>query len=100
MLPLAVIYFGTTGAFSAPPLEALLRAGYDVRAAVLAALNPVQPIRRVPVTKTPTRGRALPLLATHSDQNIVALAAERDIPAWEVGDLRADETRETLADYA
>jgi methionyl-tRNA formyltransferase len=97
---IAVIYFGTTGAFSAPPLEALLRGGYDVRAVVLAALDRVQPIRRIPVTKAPTRGRALPLLATHGDQNIVALAAERNVPMWEVGDLRASATRETLAGYA
>jgi methionyl-tRNA formyltransferase len=97
---IAVIYFGTTGAFSAPPLEALMRAGYAVRAVVLAALDHVQPIRRVPVTKAPTRSRALPLLATHGDQNIVALASERAVPVWEVGDLRASATRQTLADYA
>jgi methionyl-tRNA formyltransferase len=96
----SVIFFGTTGAFSAPPLEALLRAGYDVRAVVLAALDRVQPIRRISVTKTPMRARVLPLLATHSDQNIVSLATERDIPVWEVGDLRADETREILAGNA
>ncbi len=97
---ISVIYFGTTGAFSAPPLEALLRAGYDVRAVVLAALDRAQPIRRVPVTKATPRGRSLPLLATLGDQNIVALATERKIPVWEVGDLRASATRETLAGYA
>jgi len=97
---IAVIYFGTTGAFSAPPLAALLHAGYDVRAVVLAALDRVQTIRLVPVTKAPTRGRALPVLATHGDQNIVALATERDIPVWEVGDLRKSAARETLAQYA
>ena len=100
MATISVIYFGTTGAFSAPPLEALLRAGYDVRAVVIAALDRAQPIRRVPVTKAPTRGRALPLLAAQGDQNIVSLAAERKIPVWEVGDLRASATRETLAGYA
>jgi methionyl-tRNA formyltransferase len=100
MPPISVIFFGTTGAFSAPPLTALLRAGYDVRAVILSALDQAQPIRRVPVAKATTRGRALPLLATHGDQNIVALATERDIPVWEVGDLRATETHETLAGYA
>ncbi len=95
-----IIFFGTTGAFSAPSLAALLRAGYDVRAVVLAALDRAQPIRRVPVTKATSRGRSLPLLATLGDQNIVALATERDIPVWEVGDLRASKTRETLAGYA
>jgi methionyl-tRNA formyltransferase len=96
----SVIYFGTTGAFSAPPLSALLRAEHDVRAVVLSALDPVQPIRHIPVTKAPARGRSLPLLASHGNQNVVALAAEREIPVWEVGDLRASETRETLAGYA
>jgi methionyl-tRNA formyltransferase len=95
----SVIFFGTTGAFSAPPLRTLLRADYNVRAVVLAALDRAQPIRRVPVTKAAARGRALPLLATHGDQHIVAIATERDIPVWEVGDLRARETRETLAGY-
>ena len=95
-----IIFFGTTGAFSAPSLAALLRAGYDVRAVVLAALDYAQPIRRVPVTKATSRGRSLPLLATDGDQNIVALATERDIPVWEVGDLRASKTHETLAGYA
>jgi methionyl-tRNA formyltransferase len=95
-----VIYFGTTGAFSAPPLIALLRAGYDVRAVVLAALDRAAPIRRVPVAKAHIRGRSLPLLAAHNNQNIVAQAVECDIPVWEVGNPRATETRETLAGYA
>ena len=100
MPPTSVIFFGTTGAFSAPPLEALLRAEYDVRAVVLAALDRTQPIRRVPAPKATPHGRALPLLATHGDQNIVALAGERELPVWEVGDLRASETLQTLAGYA
>jgi methionyl-tRNA formyltransferase len=99
MNTVSVIYFGTTGAFSAPPLAALLRAGYDVRAVVLAALDRTQPIRRIPTPKAQTRGRALPLLASQGDQNIVALATEREIPVWEVGDLRASETRKTLAGF-
>ena len=100
MPPTSVIFFGTTGAFSAPPLEALLRAGYNVRAVVLAALDRTAPIRRVPGAKATTRGRPLPLLATLGDQNIVAIAMEQNIPVWEVGDLRAAETLETLAGYA
>jgi methionyl-tRNA formyltransferase len=96
----SVIYFGTSGAFSAPPLVALLRAGYDVRAVVLAALDSTQPIHRIPVTSAATRGRALPLLVTHGAQNIVTLAGEHEIPVWEAGDLRAGETLETLAGYA
>jgi methionyl-tRNA formyltransferase len=100
MPPTSVIYFGTTGAFSTPPFMSLLRAGYDVRAVVLAALNRAQSIRRIPVTPVAPRGRALPLLATRGEQNIVALATEHGIPVWEVGDLRASETRETLSGYA
>jgi methionyl-tRNA formyltransferase len=78
----------------------LLRAGYDVRAVILAALDHAQPMRRVPVTKATPRGRSLPLLAMHGDQNIVTLASKRDIPVWEVGDLRATKIPETLAGYA
>ena len=94
-----VIFFGTTGVFSAPPLAALLGAGYEVRAVVLAALDHAQPIRRVPVTKATARGRSLPLLTSRQDQNIVAIATEREIPVWEVGDLQANATREALAAY-
>jgi hypothetical protein len=88
MVPIAVIYFGTTGTFSAPPLAALLHAGYDVRAVVLAALDRTQLIRRIPIMKATARGRALPLLATHNDQNIVALATSAMEIAGEVGDQR------------
>jgi methionyl-tRNA formyltransferase len=95
----SVVFFGTTGSFSAPPLVALLRAGYDVRAVVLSALDHAQPMRRVPVAKTATWGRALPLLSSPQDRNIVALATERDIPVWEAGDLQATKTLETLAGY-
>jgi methionyl-tRNA formyltransferase len=98
--PTSVIYLGTTGAFSAPPLLALLRAGYDVRAVVLSALDGAQPVRRVPVTKATGRGRSLPLLTSRHNQNIVSIATERDIPIWEVGDPHARATRETLAGYA
>jgi methionyl-tRNA formyltransferase len=96
----SLLYFGTTSAFSSPPLMALLRAEYEVRAVVLAALDRAAPIRRIPVAKATPRGRSLPLLATHSDQNIVAIATEREIPMWEAGDLRASETHEKLAAYA
>jgi methionyl-tRNA formyltransferase len=100
MPPTSVIYFGTTGAFSAPSLVALKEAGYDVRAVVLSALDRTQAMRRVPVTKAVIRGRSLPRLTPQQGQNIVSLAAEREIPVWEVGDLRASETLETLAGYA
>jgi methionyl-tRNA formyltransferase len=96
----SAIFFGTTGAFSLAPLLALLRAGCDVRAVVLAALDRVEPIRRVPIAKAPPRGRSLPLLTSRQDRNIVAIALERDIPVWEVGDLHATEALETLAAYA
>jgi methionyl-tRNA formyltransferase len=50
--------------------------------------------------KATPRGRSLPLLTSRQDQNIVSIATERDIPIWEVGDLHASATRETLAGYA
>jgi methionyl-tRNA formyltransferase len=99
MASTSVIFFGTTGAFSSPPLMALLQAGYDVRAVVLAAMDRAAPIRRIPIAKATTRGRALPLLASPQGKNVVALATERAIPVWEAGDLRARETHERLAEH-
>jgi methionyl-tRNA formyltransferase len=100
MNPTSVIFFGTTGAFSAPSLAALLRAGFDVRAVVLPALTREQPIRQIPVASATPRGRAVPLLTPQSGETIVTLATRRDIPVWEAGDLRESATRTVLAEYA
>lgn len=100
-----VVFFGATGAFSRPSLAALLRAGYRVRAVVVAALPGVPsdaspftvlPPRTAP--RTPTR-RTLPLVASPAPGTILQLAAERGIPILEVARLRDSRTLDALAAF-
>src|SRR5260221_6050136 len=101
---LNIIYFGTTGAFSSPPLQALLDAGLRVRAVVLPApaslgLTPAasQPIWRRPASaRAPSQRRMLPLLTPVRGRTIVSLAAEREIPVYEVARLADELTLATL----
>jgi len=86
---LRIAFFCMESVFSVAPLEALLAAGHDVRLVV----RPVGPLssRRDPVLRR-HRGFDLAmrrLLGLHDDAarvNPLALAADRDIPAWLCGD--------------
>ncbi len=101
---LTIVYFGSAGAFSLPPLQALLDAGLRVRAVVLSApASPgltraaSQPIVRRPAgAQAPSQRRMLPLLTPVRDRTIVSLAAEREIPVYEVARLAAAQTLATL----
>jgi methionyl-tRNA formyltransferase len=106
--PLNVLYFGLSGAFSVPPLEALLQAGLATRAVVLPALSssrnagaPVPPYTHyVPPTPPPSsRRRSLPLLTINSTRTIVQVASEHAIPVLEVTRLREPATLAALAAY-
>ena len=79
-----VLFFGTRGAFSGPPLAALLDAGVTVAAVVLPA-TPARwrdpeapPIRPLPREEAPV---ALPVLA---EPGLPELARARGIPAFEL----------------
>lgn len=103
VVPAGVVFFGASGAFSRPPLEALLRAGISVRAVVVSALTGAQnhdtpPVKLLPA-RAPRRGRPLPLLASSGPGTILQLAAERGIPVLEVARLRDQRTLDTLAAY-
>jgi methionyl-tRNA formyltransferase len=100
---LNVVYFGTTGAFSVPPLEALLAAGVRVCAVVLPALAAAAP----PIAARPARGAVLPavrarpvlpLLTPFVDHTIVSLAAAHGIPVFEVARLAHPLTLATLGE--
>jgi methionyl-tRNA formyltransferase len=101
---LSILYFGMAGAFSAPPLAALLDAGFDVRAVVLPAFDagssgtPAIAMTRRPAPAARGR-RALPLLGAAAEPNIVELAALRDLPVLEVARMRDPAVVETLAAY-
>ncbi|MBF6589240.1 MAG: hypothetical protein IVW57_01760 [Ktedonobacterales bacterium] len=107
---LAVVYLGMAGAFSRPPLEALLRAGISVRAVVMPAparlvgrpLPPDAPpvVPRAPAGMAAARRVPLPLLGAPLEQTIVRVAAERKIPILEVSRLADPRTVAALAAYA
>lgn len=100
---LNIVFFGASGAFSLPSLEALLRAGYNVRAVVVSALpgaaKDTPPFTVLPVRTTPRRARVrlLSFLAPETSSSIFQLAAECGIPILEVARLRAPRTLEALA---
>lgn len=83
---LKVLFFGMTGTFSVPPLEALLQAGVDVCAVVVPAPGPV-PV--VPVV--PRAPNGLPVLTPHAQHNAVHVAWDRGVPVYEVADLGSPE---------
>lgn len=100
-----VLFFGASGAFSRPPLEALLRAGFRVRAVVVTALPGAALPGASPVTLLPARPaapalrRSLSLLVPAAPGSILQLAAGRDIPVLEVARLRDPRVLDTLAAY-
>jgi methionyl-tRNA formyltransferase len=88
MTALRIAYFCMESVFSVRPLEALLGAGHDVR----FVLRPIGPLssRRDPVLRRHrgfdlTMRRLLGLAHDAASTNPLALAADRDIPAWLCG---------------
>ena len=82
-----VLYLGTRGRFSVPPLEALLAASVPVVAVLLAG----PPNSSIHDLRASFGRPALPLLASPA-RDILTLAWERGIPALEVGQPRAAAT--------
>lgn len=105
---LNVLYFGLSGAFSVPPLEALVEAGFAVRAVVLPALSPsgstgatTLPFTQYAPASPPriSHRRSLPLLTSRPPRTIMQIAAEHTIPVLEVTRLRDPATIAALAAY-
>jgi len=96
-----VIFFGMQGRFSPPSLHALLTGGIDVRAVVLpfssSAGGDVPAIFRHEQFR-PARP-LLPVVHSSLHVNVLQLAGEWQLPVWEVNNLSAPETLETLAAY-
>ena len=82
-MSLKVLYLGMLGDFSRIPLAALLAASVDVCGVVVPGQKTAggPPIMPLPPPKTVT---SLPLLTPYSTGNIVHLAWEQGIPAWEM----------------
>ncbi len=97
-----VLYLGTTGAFSIPPLEALLADGLTVCALVVPTQGaPTSaPARLVVPPAPPAQGRAtLPMRSPFMNRTIVQIAWEQGIPVVEVGRLASLQTLEMLASF-
>jgi methionyl-tRNA formyltransferase len=89
-----ILYLGTPGDFSVPPLLALLNAGLPVCAVVVPAAPSSKPvIRHAPVSV----GRAqLPILSPFMNRTIAQIAWDQHIPVVEVGALSHAGTRAAL----
>ena len=103
MNEIPVLFFGMLGAFSQPPLKALIEAGFPMVGVVVVALGHVDnagsPIRELkPVTATSAGSvQAVSILQlTPSQPTIVHMAWRHHIPVYEVGRLSAPETQQTL----
>lgn len=93
-----VVFFGMQGRFSSPSLYALLAGGIDVRAVVLpSSSNGGAAIFRREQFR-PTMP-LLPVVHSSLHVNVLQLVGEWQLPVWEVNNLSAPETLETLAAY-
>jgi len=92
-----VLYLGMLGEFSRLPLEKLLAAGVNVCGVVVPGEKSVgsPPISLLPPQKPVT---SLPLLTPYRALNIVHLAWERGIPAYELNQPDHPETLAALAE--
>ena len=106
---LRVVFFGMGGIFSRQPLEALLRAGADLRAVVTPAQSGLAlvgaetdaPFTRLDPSPRRATLRALPLAgAPAPTRSLRDLAAEADAPLLSVARLADPHTLEALAGFA
>ncbi|MEO7000401.1 MAG: formyltransferase family protein [Ktedonobacterales bacterium] len=107
-----IVFFGMMGGFSRAPLLALLDAGYDVRAVLtptlMRAIGEDQPFRwRAPSGRSVRLHRAaLPMAGVtgaeglHTVETIADIAATRNIPHMEIGQLSDPRTLAALVALA
>ncbi len=94
-----VFFFGMTGSFSRPPLEALLGAGVDVCAVIIPAPPNARPGGPALARVQPSQNSLLPILNPFLEQSSISIAWERGIPVFEVQRLGASETLAALASF-
>ena len=107
--PLRIVYCGMTGAFSVPPLEALLAAGHTICAVVLALPGglalPGAPSEEAPpfswrAAAAARVARPRPLLTPALSRSILTVAAERGLPVLDVRRLSDPRTLAALTELA
>jgi methionyl-tRNA formyltransferase len=106
---IGVVFFGMAGTFSALPFEALLRAGFAVRAVVIptpavahASGSPADqpPYRLLPTRRVAPARRALPLVGARTGASAPQRAGELGMPVLEVARLDDPATVAALAAFA
>ncbi len=92
-----VLFLGTAGAFSVPPLVALLNAGVTVCAVVVP--SPKGPHAAPVIKHAPdaSERRRLPMAQSFMERTIAQIAWEQRVPVVEVGLLSRQDTLDTLA---
>jgi methionyl-tRNA formyltransferase len=86
-----------TGAFSVPPLEAMLAAGIEMVGVVLPADQATAgPLPRQVAPPRPAPSE-LPIVNPYLEPNILHLAWGQNVPVWEAGSLSAPATLATFA---
>jgi methionyl-tRNA formyltransferase len=90
---------GMMGAFSTPPLLALLENGVEVCAVVLPSRNTSSDSPPIGRLEPPARVRSLPVLSSTLHTSIVQIAWEHSIPVWEVSKMNDPETRALYASF-
>ncbi len=91
-----VLFLGTAGAFSVPPLVALLGAGIAVSAVVMPSTRGPD---AAPVIKTAPERRSLPMAHAFTERTIAQIAWEQHLPVVEVGRLSRQDALDTLAAF-
>lgn len=98
--PPTSLYFGTSGEFSIPPLEALLADGLPVRGVIMPAAGSLASAAPIIRKRPASIARAsIPMLTPFIHRTIAQIAWERDIPVIEVSRLSSPETLAVLAAF-
>lgn len=88
-----IVFLGIGGILSYVPLRVMLNAGLDVSAVLVPSGAPGERLeggmRPLPAGPSPSQ---LPLVTSYVARDVVSLAWEQGIPAYEVGDLQAAAT--------
>lgn len=96
-----IVFLGLDEILSYRPLQMILDAGCNVRAVIVPAADPAQEeMRPLPAPSPASSHSELPLATPYVRRDVVHLAWERGIAAFEAGDLRAGDVQKAFRDLA
>ncbi|HEY7357813.1 MAG TPA: methionyl-tRNA formyltransferase [Ktedonobacterales bacterium] len=94
-----ILFLGTSGAFSVPPLVALLDAGVTVCAVVVPSPKGPHAAPAIKYAPDASERRRLPMAQSFTERTIAQIAWEQRIPVVEVGRLSRQDALDTLAAF-